>query len=150
LRVVESASEERIRVLDGEQSITRGHDIHDYLEIGKLPTLFLIFLIKNSIILHLLTRISLINPIQSNGKHQHQPRPIMYSIGVLISLEGDPILEEFLFSHYSLIENKLHQLQAVVSKTLRSLLRKSSSNHLLYIVSIFSNRRRASEKSDCR
>jgi len=61
----------------------------------------------------------------------------MYSVGVLISLGDDPILEEFIFSHYSLIENKLHQLQAVASKILCSLLRKSPSYHSLYGVSVF-------------
>ncbi|CAG8585020.1 2221_t:CDS:10 [Diversispora eburnea] len=54
-------------------------------------------------------------------------RSLMYSVGVVISLEDNQLLEEFIFSHFALLENKLHQLQSYAFRILSHLLKKSSS-----------------------
>ncbi|ORY03119.1 hypothetical protein K493DRAFT_75435 [Basidiobolus meristosporus CBS 931.73] len=55
---------------------------------------------------------------------KHSSRSIMYSIGVVISLEGNQSLKEYLFSHFSLLEARLHKLHGVVMSLLCPLLRK--------------------------
>ncbi|CAG8526792.1 7028_t:CDS:10 [Ambispora gerdemannii] len=52
-------------------------------------------------------------------------RSIMYAVGVVITLEDNELLEDFLFSHFALLENRLHQLQQVAFKLLCSSLRKA-------------------------
>lgn len=52
----------------------------------------------------------------------------MYAIGVVISLEDNELLEEFIFSHFTLLENKLHQLHSAALKLLCTHLRRSSGS----------------------
>ncbi|KAK9722006.1 hypothetical protein K7432_003011 [Basidiobolus ranarum] len=55
---------------------------------------------------------------------KHSSRSIMYSIGVVISLEDNKSLREYLFSHFSLLEARLHKLHDVVMSLLCPLLRR--------------------------
>nr|CAG8556930.1 13507_t:CDS:10 [Entrophospora candida]CAG8565883.1 8554_t:CDS:10 [Entrophospora candida] len=55
-------------------------------------------------------------------------RSLMYAIGVVISLEDNELLEEFIFSHFTLLENRLHQLHSAALKLLCTHLRRSSGS----------------------
>ncbi|ORY06943.1 hypothetical protein K493DRAFT_332904 [Basidiobolus meristosporus CBS 931.73] len=56
---------------------------------------------------------------------KHSSRSIMYSIGIVISLEDNKSLKDYLFSHFSLLEARLHKLHGVVMNLLCPLLRKN-------------------------
>ncbi|CAG8715267.1 557_t:CDS:10 [Cetraspora pellucida] len=58
---------------------------------------------------------------------KHPSRSFMYSVGVVLSLDDNDLLESFVFSHFALLENKLHQLYSNVFKIICHLLRKSPS-----------------------
>src|SRR5437763_1668896 len=49
----------------------------------------------------------------------------MYAVGVVITLEDNAILEEFIFSHFALLENRLHQLHSTAFRLLCQLLKNS-------------------------
>ncbi len=50
---------------------------------------------------------------------------MMYAVGVVITLEDNTILEEFIFSHFALLENRLHQLHSTAFRLLCHFLKKS-------------------------
>ncbi|CAG8557495.1 2959_t:CDS:10 [Acaulospora morrowiae] len=60
-----------------------------------------------------------------NLNFKHPVRSWIYSVGIVISLEDNELLEDFVFSHFALLENKLHQLQSNAFRVLCHLLRKS-------------------------
>ncbi|CAG8486464.1 8183_t:CDS:10 [Funneliformis caledonium] len=62
----------------------------------------------------------------SNLSLKHPSRSMMYAIGVVITLENNATLEEFIFSHFALLENRLHQLHSTAFRLLCHFLKKSS------------------------
>ena len=52
-------------------------------------------------------------------------RSMMYAVGIVITLEDNAILEEFIFTHFALLENRLHQLHSTAFRLLCHLLKKS-------------------------
>ena len=50
---------------------------------------------------------------------------MMYAVGIVITLEDNAILEEFIFTHFALLENRLHQLHSTAFRLLCHLLKKS-------------------------
>ncbi|KAL1925400.1 uncharacterized protein VTP21DRAFT_283 [Calcarisporiella thermophila] len=68
----------------------------------------------------------------SNTPTKHSPRSISFALGILISFEENTILQEFLFSHFGLVELRLHQLQAVMFQLLCSIFRRNSTPPLTH------------------
>ncbi|GES99646.1 folliculin-interacting protein 2 isoform X2 [Rhizophagus clarus] len=67
-----------------------------------------------------------LDPLNTNSLSlKHPTRSMMYAIGVVITLEDNAILEEFIFSHFALLENRLHQLHSTAFRLLCHLLRRS-------------------------
>src|SRR5687767_578826 len=56
---------------------------------------------------------------------KHPARSMMYAIGIVITLEDNATLEEFIFSHFALLENRLHQLHTTAFRLLCHFLKKS-------------------------
>ncbi|RIA99599.1 folliculin-interacting protein middle domain-containing protein [Glomus cerebriforme] len=70
-----------------------------------------------------------LDPLNSNSLSlKHPTRSMMYAVGVVITLEDNAILEEFIFSHFALLENRLHQLHSTAFRLLCHLLKKSPSS----------------------
>ncbi|CAG8502100.1 25966_t:CDS:10 [Dentiscutata erythropus] len=63
--------------------------------------------------------------LSGNLSLKHPSRSFVYSVGVVLSLEDNDLLESFVFSHFALLENRLHQLYSNVFKLICHLLRKS-------------------------
>ncbi|KAF7721237.1 Folliculin-interacting protein 1 [Apophysomyces ossiformis] len=60
---------------------------------------------------------------------RHTSRSIKYAIAIVITLEGkNKTLYDFIFSHFALIENRMHQLQALAFNLLSSHLKNHSTN----------------------
>lgn len=50
---------------------------------------------------------------------QHTSRSVKFAVAIIITLQDkNETLYDFIFSHFALIENRLHQLQAVAFKQL--------------------------------
>jgi hypothetical protein len=63
---------------------------------------------------------------------RHPSRSIKYALAIVITLdnsENDPLLD-LIFSHFAVIENKLHQLQAVAFKLLCNYFRRTSPRQM--------------------
>ncbi|CAB4377792.1 hypothetical protein RhiirA5_498721 [Rhizophagus irregularis] len=70
-----------------------------------------------------------LDPLNTNSLSlKHPTRSMMYAIGVVITLEDNAILEEFIFSHFALLENRLHQLHSTAFRLLCHLLKKSPTS----------------------
>ncbi|CAI2172611.1 6237_t:CDS:10 [Funneliformis geosporum] len=68
-----------------------------------------------------------LDPLNNNNLSlKHPSRSMMYAIGVVITLENNTTLEEFIFSHFALLENRLHQLHSTAFRLLCHFLKKSS------------------------
>ncbi|CAO0798560.1 unnamed protein product [Mucor circinelloides] len=72
------------------------------------------------------TRISAIeNPVRQTS------RSVKFAVAIIITLEDkNETLYDFIFSHFALIENRLHQLQAVAFKQLYQYFKHHPSPHL--------------------
>ncbi|KAG0165439.1 Folliculin-interacting protein 1 [Apophysomyces sp. BC1015] len=67
--------------------------------------------------------------VVDGAQARHTSRSIKYAIAVVITLEGkNKTLYDFVFSHFALIENRMHQLQAAAFSLLCSHLRSHSPN----------------------
>ncbi|RIB06196.1 folliculin-interacting protein middle domain-containing protein [Gigaspora rosea] len=91
-----------------------------------------------------------LDQLTGNQSLRHPPRSFVYSVGVVLSLEDNHLLESFVFSHFALLENRLHQLYSNVFKLICHLLRKSpASSSISGPNSIFNspNRHRISASS---
>ncbi|KAI9365325.1 folliculin-interacting protein middle domain-containing protein [Pilaira anomala] len=59
-----------------------------------------------------------ISPLE-NPVRQHTSRSVKFAVAIIITLQDkNETLYDFIFSHFALIENRLHQLQAVAFKQL--------------------------------
>ncbi|RUS27488.1 folliculin-interacting protein middle domain-containing protein [Jimgerdemannia flammicorona] len=63
-----------------------------------------------------------------NAGVKHSSRSINYALAIVINCDdSNKLIQEFIFSHFALVENRMHQLQAVAFKLLCALFRRSST-----------------------